>query len=376
MEKNNTTEWSNVRKDFPGLEKQTYLNAAGMSPLPGPVHEAGASVLKLMSDDVAGFAENVLPLNIKSHYAVAGFYNADVNDIALVNTTSMGMNMVALHFRNIQPNKTEVVVLADEFPSSTIPWEKQGYTLKYINPEKDGRYEANRILAEVSQNTAAVVASYVQYNTGSRLDVFALAQALKEKNVHFVLNATQAAGIIPIDLSELPVSAMVTSGNKWIMAGIGGAVLYLPEHIRGQQFPPLAGWLSADPISFNNKPENLNKGAASLEVGLNSLVPVVCVAAAVEYLQSIGVAKIEQRVLSLADLLINGLLESKAEVLTPVNREDRAGIVSVRRKDAPEWVSRLKANDIHVVLRGPDDVRISPHIYNDEKDIIALLESW
>lgn len=375
MKNNEQIDWCEIKRDFE-FSGYSYLNAAGMSPLPRSVKEAGNAILEKMHADVSAFADEILPLNIQAHKIVADFYNVNINDIALVNTTSMGMNMVALHLKNIEPQKQEIVTLADEFPSSTIPWSKHNYKIKYILPEQNQQYNIDKILEGVSSNTAAVVASYVQYSTGSRLDVHALAEKLKQHGVHFILNATQAAGVIPIDLSHLPVSAMLTSGNKWIMAGVGGAVLYIPEHVRQESYPPLAGWLSAQPISFNNSPEKLNTGASSLEVGLNSVVPIACVTAAINYINTIGVDKIEQRVLSMTDLLVDGLTEVGAEVLTPAQGHARAGIVLVKRADAVEWVAKLKANGIHVVLRGHDDVRISPHIYNSEEEIIKLIELW
>jgi selenocysteine lyase/cysteine desulfurase len=376
MDGKHSVDWRKVRQQFPYLQETVHLNAAGMTPLPRPVYEAGKSVLDQMHLHTKDFADQLFMQNVIAHQAVAKFYNVNPNDIALVQTSSLAMNILALHFSNRWRDKKKIITLEDEFPSSTLPWARHGFELEYVQPVAGHLYNVEDILSRVDTATVAVVASYVQFGTGVRLDITALGHALKSRNIPLVLNATQAAGVIPIDLHELPVDAMVASGNKWLMAGIGAGSLYVSEALRSDVFPSLVGWLSAAPIGFSNRLNQLNRGAASVELGLNSLVPIKCLEAATAYLQSIGIEAIHRRVLDLSTYLITSLRDCDANVMTPISESDRLGIVTVNRDDAVAWVERLKSKGIVVVLRGERQIRISPHIYNDEGDIDLLLAEW
>lgn len=369
--------WNSIRDDFPCLLDTVYLNAAGVTPLPKVVHQAGVNVLNRMHLDAKKFAEDMLFVNIVAHQTIADFYNVDINDIAFVHTTSLGMNMLALHLNRRKKNGKHIVTLADEFPASTLPWAAHGFDLTYVKADEDNRINIESILAALTPKTEAVVASYVQSGTGYKLDLHNLAKELHTRNIPLILNATQAAGCIPIDLTQTPVAAMLVSGNKWMMAGYGATTLYISKELRDDSFPPLAGWLTAEPFSFtNNQLNKLSRNAPGLELGLNSLVPIACLDAAVQYIQSIGMENIERRIAELTTILINGLVQRGAKIITPLNIAERAGIVTIMRDDAHQWIEKLKARNIVAVSRGENTVRISPHFYNNESDLMQLLENW
>jgi selenocysteine lyase/cysteine desulfurase len=369
--------WISIRNDFPCLQDTVYLNAAGVTPLPSAVHQAGVDILNRMHFDAKKFAEDMLFVNIMAHQSVADFYNVDINDIAFVHTTSLGMNMLALHLGHRIKNGKHIVTLADEFPASTLPWAVHGFNLTYVKADEGNCVSVESILAALTPQTDAVVASYVQSGTGCKLDLDTLANELRTRNVPLILNATQAAGCIQIDLAKTPVAAMLASGNKWMMAGYGATTLYVSKELRDESFPPLAGWLTAEPFSFtNNRLNSLSRNAPGLELGLNSLVPIACLEAAVKYIQAIGIKNIEQKIEELTGFLIKELVQRGAKIVTPTGSVEHAGIVTIVRDDAHQWIEKLKARNIVVVSRGENTVRISPHFYNNITDIEQLLEHW
>jgi len=370
-----TVDWEQIHRDFPVVKNSVYLNAAGMSPLSKHVRAIAVDTLDLMCYSPKEFAESVLPTQRSTREAVARMYNADVEGIAFTQTTSLGMNILALHFRNNFLSKNRIVTLDSEFPSSTLPWAHQGFLLHYVRAEEDNTYSISKILEAIDDDTAAVVASYVQYNTGSKLDVHSLSKELKSRGIPFILNATQAAGIVPIDLDELPVSAFLTSGNKWVMAGVGASVMYVDKSLRDQRFPPFAGWVSADPIGFENRLGSIRNDGASLELGLISMVPIACLGASLGYILEIGVGNIQARLEYLSGYVIEKLLEKGYKVLTPLVNESRAGIVSIKMDDAAGFAAELKKQNIIVISRGDDLLRISPHIYNNVDDLDSLLSN-
>lgn len=369
--------WDDIRDEYPTLRRQIYLNAAGMTPIAASVRDAGNAVLEQMCDDVRHFATGFVARMSAARSQVAAFYGAKPEDIGFVQSSSLGLNMIGLLLQRQRPDRKHIVSLESEFPSTTWPLRNLGFEVSQVALGPGNRCDIDRLLAAVRPGTAAVAVSYVQFGVGTRLDALALSHALSERGVPLVLNATQAAGVIPIDVSTMPLSAMVVSGNKWLMAGPGTCTLYLSEPLRkGSGFPPLAGWMSSAAPAFSGQDMQLSQAGSALEVGLQSLVPVMCLQAAISWVERIGVARIHARVMELSGQLLDRLLELGATVLTPADDLSRSGIVSVERPEAQSFVATCETRGIVTVLRGNNTIRISPHIYNNEGDIEAFIDAW
>lgn len=377
--------FDDVRSQFSFDNNDIYLNNAAMAPIPAVVRQAMVDTVEKMYGNVS-FMERELPNIItEARNTVAGFLNASADDVAFTGSTSNAMNLLALRLKRLDKNRTEIVTLQDEFPASTIPFKRLGFKLNFVHPENDNHYETAQIMRKVDNHkTAAVVISLVQYRTGARFDQLAdLSQQLAEIGVPLFVNATQAAGLLPLDVSKCQLSGLAFSSHTWMMAGTGAAVLYVPERFRGDGFPPLAGWLSArNPTEFNNHHFFPSKEAKAVEVGGNSVLPLVALQAAIKFMSQWSQVAIRERVLDMTGTLIEGLNGKNARVITPLQRSQQAGIVSVLRSDAAEFVQKLEQKGIHVATRMVDNkdkdtiVRISPHFYNTADEINTLLDNW
>lgn len=370
-------EWHDARELHATETMGTWLNAAAIGAMARPVHARTAEVLMQMHTDPVGFMKAIPSYMDGARKAAAQLIHAKPDDIAFCRTSSQGMNMVALRLRRLNRDKMSIVTLRDEFPASTLPFKRLGFQLRMLRPDSTGAYGIPDILSRIDDTTAAVVVSHVQFRTGARTDLAALSAELAERKLPLVVNATQSAGVLPLDISKLDVSALVFSSHKWLGAGMGGAVLYLPERMRGEGFPPLAGWISArDPFDFVNHRLFPDKRARSLELGGVSVLPLVSLHAALDLVSELRITAIRDRVLELGDRLIAGLDERGARLATPRPREQRAGIVSVMRPDASRWVGKLAKKGIIVSQRAEDLVRIAPHYYNTTDEIDLLLDNW
>jgi selenocysteine lyase/cysteine desulfurase len=203
------------------------------------------------------------------------------------------------------------------------------------------------------------------------------------QGVPLFVNATQAAGLLPIDVSKIGASALTFASHKWLMAGPGGTVLYVAPGMRGEGFPPLAGWLSArNPEEYNNHHFFPAKEARAVELGVTSILPLIALEAAIKFLGRFNAQIVRDRVLDLSEQLISGLLAKDARVITPIERAKHAGIVSVLRSDAEEFVEKMEKKGIYIAARSPEKkdkditVRISPHFYNSADEINTLLDNW
>ncbi|HDL63801.1 MAG TPA: aminotransferase class V-fold PLP-dependent enzyme [Proteobacteria bacterium] len=357
-------EWNKIRSQFPATKKYTYLNAAGGSPISRLTAQEGRRFYDeiLAAGDVPweGWLERVEEVRGK----MADLLNADKSEIAFTSNTSQGMNLVA----RILKGRGDVITMNDEFPSSTIPWLNLKYKVQFIEPEKS-IYSLKAIEEKINKDTGIIVTSHVQYCTGFKQDLIGLGKLCRRRGLISVVNASQSAGAMPIDLKKADIDFMVFKSLKWIMAGYGAGVLYINKRWFNKINYPMAGWKSVNnPGLMDNKNLDLKKDASELEVGCIHLPCIFALNGALDFLEKIGKENIRNRIYELGDYLVSELKKSGFEIISPLARKYRSGITVIKIKNPLEMENILLKNNIIVTARG-DGLRVAVHIYNNKKDI-------
>jgi selenocysteine lyase/cysteine desulfurase len=375
------TDWKKIRNDFPVTKNHAYFLSAAMSPLPVSVYEAlTGEYLKLMLDGDIHYGEDVRKCNLLSA-DLAQLLGTEADNITFVASTSTAMSLVALAFQDRVQKPFNVVSFEEEFPSSTIGFEHRGVEMRYVRPV-NARYSPDSIIAAVDRETVAVVASFVQYATGFRLNLEAVGHLLKAKGILFIVNATQGFPYFPIDVETMNIDALSCSFHKWGLTGHLGAMFYTSAAFRSKYPAPLAGWLSVkgeggDSIhTAKNEPLRLRPTAKQYMSGTYNLQPLLAFRVALDYMKRIGFENIRPRLFELTDYLLAGLNRLGVRVVSPVDRpEERSAIIafSLGERSGP-CVEALAAKNIHVSLR-LGLIRAALNIFNDEGDIDRLLDA-
>ena len=232
--------WKEVRNEFPVCNDYVYLNAAGGS----PISASAANEAKKYYDEMLIHGDNLydewLDRAEEVRSNIAEFIGAEKKEIAFTTNTSHGMNLIA----QMNKNKGTVLTMYHEFPSSTFPWLNQVVKLKMVKPENVFEYSIKKIIENITPDVKIVMTSYVQYCTGFRQDLEALGRLCKERDLIFVVNATQAIPVFPIDVKKCNIDFLVFTGLKWATAGYGIGGLYINKKWLNKL--PFAGWLSIE----------------------------------------------------------------------------------------------------------------------------------
>ncbi len=375
-------DWSALRARFPAAREQVYADAAAIGAVPEEAAEAAAEAHRLLCRLGTLAIEPLLERQTRARQRAAAWLGALPEDLAFTESTRASMNWLAMMAaqeweRPGAPRRDEVVLLADEFPSSTLPWLHRGFRPIWVQPEPDNTYPPEKILDAVTPRTRAVVTSQVQYRTGARTDVAALCAPLEARGILHVINATQAAGVLAQDFRGWGCAAMTVTPLKWLCAGLGNGMLLLSPSLRAACRMPAIGWLSqADPFAMDNARLDPRPEASALELGGIELSRHWALDASLGLFQQVGRPAIEARVLRLSGLLADGLRALGAPVITPAPDAQRSGTVSACRPDAAAWHERAMAAGIVHSPRGADTLRFSLHFYNDEDDVARILEQW
>lgn len=362
------TDWQKIRDEFPVCKKFVYLNPAGGS----PVSLSAANAGKQFYDEMLEFGDTYWDIWLERtenvRQLLAEFIGADREEIGFTTNTSHGMNIVAQFLKD----KGTVLTMRDEFPSTTFPWLNQGTQIKFVEPVNHA-YPIEEIKKSLTSETKIIVSSYVQYKTGFRHDLEALGKFCKENNLIFVVNATQALGIFPVDVRKWNIDFLVFTGLKWATAGYGIGGLFVNRKWLGTEKYPFAGWRSAkEPEKMDNSDLNLKAEASVIESGCPHFPNIFALGGALSLFNRIGKENVEKRVIHLNRHLEEEITKLGIEVICQEEDKHRSGILIAKIKNAKEIVSKLNEKNIIVSARG-EGIRISTSIFNNEKDIAVFI---
>ncbi|HEX3034735.1 MAG TPA: aminotransferase class V-fold PLP-dependent enzyme [Thermodesulfobacteriota bacterium] len=364
------------RDEFPVTKKYVYLDHAGVAPVSIRVKRAVDDFLKGVAEAGAfnyGFwMERVNQIRERCGELV----DADAKEIAFVKNTSHGLSIVAegLDWRE----GDNLIICEGEFPSNIYPWLNLGRKGVGIReaPSRGGRILIQGIERLIDSNTRLLTISSVQYVNGFRVDLKRVGELCKEKGVLLCVDAIQSLGVIPMNVKEFYVDFLSADGHKWLLAPEGIGMFYCRKELAEKINPPLIGWKSIQNESdYDHVDFRLKTNALRFEEGSLNVMGIFALGAAVELLLEAGISRIESRVLELGDLIIEEAEKRGFNIRTPGNKGERGGIVSVLGDFDPIMVKdKLKAQGIMVNVRG-GAVRISPHFYNTEDEILRFFEA-
>jgi cysteine desulfurase / selenocysteine lyase len=370
------------RADFPLLEELTYLNTASVGLVPLPVQrEAHEFDREIASRGTTWFDERQETLVLeRARAAAARLLTAQPECVAIVSSATEMLCQLAWR---LAPAAGENVVSVDlEFPTVTHPWQRvaedTGAEVRLVPAMADpGSFGIETLAELVDDRTAVICVSQVQYANGARLELDELTALARAHDARLVVDASQSAGAVPIDVARSGVDALVTTGYKWLGGPFGAAVAYVsPELLDGFR-PTLVGWRGTpEPYALDARELRLAADARRFEFSTMSYTAAQALGAAIEYVLELGVETILQHDLGLTGRLIEGLDALGAELITPRDDAARAGIVSARfpGRDTEQVVARLGAAGVVVSAR-LGCTRFSTHFFNSANDMDAALDA-
>lgn len=367
------------RHDFPASRESTYLNTASVTLMYRGAETAAAKWLAGLARNGTITFDEAAEENVfgELHRATAELLNAHQDDIAV--GSSATELMASLAWAVAPDHTTNIVSTGIAFPSTIYPWirvaQHTGTEIRFA--EGHGEYvDPRNIIELIDDQTAVVCISHVEYSGGQQYDLTQLARHAHDRGALLVIDGAQSLGAIPIDVTASGVDALVASGYKWLCGPFGVAVMYLAPHLQDRLNPGIVGFRSHEDMwDLQATRLELPQTARRFEASTMAYDCAIGLARSIEYLLRVGVTRIRDHNLHLADLLIDGLRERRAEIIGPRLVEERSSIVAARFPDcdAGEMAKQLNAARVVVSAR-QSVVRFSPHLYNEPSDIERALE--
>ncbi|HOO08523.1 MAG TPA: aminotransferase class V-fold PLP-dependent enzyme [Cyclobacteriaceae bacterium] len=359
----------------------TYLNCAYMSPMLKRVEKAGVAGIK--------GKRNPLGISPKEFFATGEMIRQqfaklvgckDPKRIAIVPSVSYGMANAA-HNIKLSPRE-KVLVMGEQFPSNYYPWQRlcldHGARLETVAPPPTntgrGKIWNERVLDAIDKDTRVVAMGNVHWADGTLFNLKEIRKRTLEVGALLLVDATQSVGALPFNLPGIQPDALVCAGYKWMMGPYSiGLAYYGPYFDKGK--PIEENWInrlnSEDFAGLVNYETAYQPGALRYEVGEHSnfiLAPMM-----LEALRQVNEWKprnIQAYCAHISRKPVQWLRENGFWIEDDKHRSSHLfGVRLPGHKDIKKTKARLKEKNISVSYRG-DAIRVSPHLYNREKELM------
>lgn len=342
--------WQRVRSLFPVTDAGVYLDHAGAAPVSSRVDEAvrgflDAAMRRGGLEYDARVAREVERVRVR----VASLLAAEPGEIAFVSRAERGLERVA---GDVDWRRGDALALASD--GEPPVWRRLAERgVEILRVPLEGRApRLERLEAALRHPRVRLLAlAGVDASCGARAPLEAIGRLCRERGVLLCVEGSQQLGCLPLDVGACGVDYLAADAQRFLLGLAGTGILY-----RSRRSARDAG-----------------SAALTFEAGPANAVGIVALGAAVDLLLELGIERIEARVLGLVARLVRGLEERGVDAVCPDDAE-RSAIVCFRldREPAARTAERLLARRICVATT-PQGVRVSPHAYNDEADIDALL---
>jgi cysteine desulfurase/selenocysteine lyase len=374
----------------PGCERFIHLNHAGASLMPAPVLEAVVSHLRREAE-IGGYeAEDEAGDRLDAVYgSVARLLGPAPDEIALVENATRAWDMAFYSFR-FRPGD-RILIGRAEYVSNAIAElqvaARHGIVLDVVDDDEHGQIDVADLERRIDDRVRLIALTHVATNGGLVNPAAEVGRLARAAEVPFLLDATQSAGQIVLDVAELGCDVLCLTGRKYLRGPRGTGVLYVRRELADALEPPFlelrsATWTAPDRYV-------VAPGARRFETWERNVAGLLGLGSAIDHALEWGIDAIEARVVTLGEGL-RERLRAVAGVAVHDKGLRRCGIVTftVDGVDASEVQRRLAAQRVNTVVspltsgqldlpaRGLGDlVRASVHYLNTEEELDRAAEA-
>jgi len=398
-----------IRKDFPifaktmrGGNRLVYLDSGATSQKPHSVLDAERNFYELHNAAVHRGA-HLLAEEASSEYegaraVLASFLNAQVDEVVFTKSATESLNAIAYSFGNSSPGSKfalkagdRIVVSELEHHANLIPWQqlakRTGAELVWFPIDSEGRLDLSKIDELINSRTKVVAITHQSNVLGTIVPIEKLVEATHAVGAVFVLDACQSAPHFKIDVKKLGIDYLAFSGHK-ALGPTGVGILWGRLELLNEMEPFLTGGSMIETVTMTDA--TWASAPKRFEAGVPNMAQAVGLAAAIRYLEELGmdnIAKHEHELTSYALEKFKDLVGVK--VIGPNSNVDRGSVISFTMDGIhPHDVGQVLDQYGIAVRTGHHcawplmkklglvgTTRASFYIYNDESDVDSLISA-
>ena len=343
------------RARFPLLADTVHLASCSLGPRSAALDEAMGRMLEVLAEDPTPWDFWLAEVE-HSRRLFAALIGARPDQVAVVPSATIAAYQVAS--TTDWTRRPRLVATDVEYPSVAHVWAAQrprGAEVTFVGED------AAAYLAAIDERTGLVSLPLVSYRSGAEIPVAAAAARARAVGAKLFVDAYQAAGVLPVDVTELGCDFLVSGTMKYLLGLPGIAFLYARDGVRDDQAPQLTGFFGrANPLAFDPHALDFPDDARRYQVNMPTLPAAMAARAGLRLVAELDLHRVRQHVYDLAEhavALIDGL-DQVAGPYVNVPDPDPMGLA--------RWL-----NDRRIYPARGASVRLSFHYFNTREDVAA-----
>ncbi len=312
-----------IRADFPILSREVngkplvYLDNGASAQKPQVVIDA---ITKAYSEEYSNvhrglhYLSNLATENYENvRGKIARFLNVpDEDEIVFTSGTTEGINLIAYGWamENLQAGD-EIILSVMEHHANIVPWhflrERQGVVLKWVDVDSTGALDPQAVLDAIGSNTKLIAITQLSNVLGTVVDVKSICAGAREKGVPVLVDGSQAAVHMPVDVPDIGCDFYAITGHK-LYGPSGSGAIFIKKERMAEMRPFLGGGdmireVHKDEVTWNDPP-------MKFEAGTPGIVQTIGLGVALDYMMGIGMENIaahEKELCAYARTKLDGL---------------------------------------------------------------------
>ena len=304
---------SRIRADFPILQRQVngkplvYLDNGASAQKPQVVIDAVTHAYSHEYANVHRGLHYLSNLATDRYEAVRGkiarFLNGAEDEIIFTSGATEGINLVSYAWAAPRLQAGDEIVLSIlEHHANIVPWhllrERQGVVLKWVECDANGDLDPQAVIDAITPRTKLVAVTHMSNVLGSVVDVAAICAGAQAKGVPVLVDGSQAAVHMVVDVKALGCDFYAITGHK-LYGPSGSGAIYIKAERQAEMRPFMGGGdmireVSRDTVTWNDPP-------MKFEAGTPGIVQQIGLGVALDYMAGLGMANIAAHERSLRD---------------------------------------------------------------------------
>jgi kynureninase len=308
---------------------------------------------------------------------VAAILGAPAGSVVMHQNVSVAQSVLLSAF-DFKGRRNKVVYTELNFPSVMYVYEARrdlGARIEVV-PSPDGfTVPLERLLAAIDEETLLVPISHILFKSSYLQDARAVVEKAHRVGAQVVLDCYQSAGTLPFSVSDLGVDFAVGGSVKWLCGGPGAGYLYVRPDLIGRLEPRVTGWMAhAAPFAFEPGRIRYADGIMRYLHGSPQIACFYAAEAGYDLILEIGVERIRRKSLRQTRLLMEAAEARGYPVRNPRDDRERGGTVILDVPDGGQVTRELLRRDVLVDYRPGAGIRMSPHYYTRDDELLHALD--
>jgi kynureninase len=368
------------RERFPITQRANYLISNSLGAMPAA---ARASVQQFLEQwdtrGVRSWGDGWWVLQERVGDIIAQVLGVPAGTVTMHQNIAVAQEMILSCFRFERP-RNRIVYADRNFPSDQYIYEARqahGAELVRVPAAADGiSTDGEQVAAAIDDRTLLVAIDHVMFRSSAIVELAPIMAKAKRHGAFVVLDVFHSGGIVPLDEHALAADAIVGGALKWMCGGPGNCFLYVNPEAAKRLYPSFTGWAAhKQPFAFSPAGQDYRDDGQRFATGTPN-VPALCAGKeGIATIAEVTVPAIRQKSQRQTQLLVDEAQRAGFVVKSPLAAGRRGGHVALDVPDGYAVCQALSAREIVVGFRPDAGLRIAPHFYNSDAEVIACVRA-